>query len=714
MRDLELQRSLLKILEEAARPLSIGKLTGMLGLASHAKRTVRRLVKDLVFQGKVLSEGRGRYSAGRQAKEVTGKLGNPRGRYFPVLSEDQTVLMQVSAQQLNGALAGDVVVAEAMSGPEARARIANKGRVVKLVKPGKRMIVGVFHRIAKACFVTPENERFCPPVFIKNQSDYLDDDEKLVAVYVDVPDATGKLKGEIFRVLGAQGDLETELERLLLEYGLEIDFPADVASSSGSTRELAMEFDDMAKDNRLDLRHLPHVTIDPDDAKDFDDAVFVESTGRGWRLWVSIADVSAFVPVGSNMDLEAARRGCSTYLPARVIPMLPQVLSEDICSLSPRKDKAAITVEMEVSKDGRVSGGRVMRTLIRSVARLTYEQVQAVLDGKHGNPVDLMQVETMAGCAKALLNRMKMRGQILFDLPEIHFSIGHEGQVIDAGAVPHGLANRMIEAFMVAANEAVGRLLERLAVPALYRIHEQPDTKKMKEFIFTATALGCKPDFGYEPEPVHVAAFLRSIEDRPVGPALSQLLLKSLMQAKYSEEPKKHFGLATDRYLHFTSPIRRYPDLVIHRQLAALLDSVEEQGLDLRCSKPAVARWPLSIDRVRQLAESCSRAERRSIAAERAAASLYQAAWAQEREGLEFDSVVTGASDIGLFVRLRPSMVEGLIHISRLSGGYYDYDPQRLALVARRSGKTFRVGQEFRVRIVSSDLVKRRVDLELA
>ena len=440
------------------------------------------------------------------------------------------------------------------------------------------------------------------------------------------------------------------------------------------------------------------MTIDPPDARDFDDAVYVERSGKGYRLLVSIADVSAYVQPGSALDREALRRGCSVYFPAGVFSMLPARLSEELCTLAPGRDRAAVTVELEVDAQGVVTNAQFKRSLIRSSARLTYQQAQEIIDSDQDDE-KARHLKVMAECAGKMLERLHGRGALDMELPETEIRLDPEGEPHEVEPAPRYFAHRIIEVFMIAANEAAARALEAVGAPAVYRVHPPPDAEKMEVFARVAENLGAPASFGRQavPSPKQLSDYLRSLQDRPIKEVIGMLLLRSLMQARYSDSCDGHYGLASPAYLHFTSPIRRYPDLAVHRQLTTLIRGEKS--------------WPHSGAEVAKVAELCSRSERVALAAERAAVSLYQAAYMQERLGETFEGMVAAVFDFGVFVRMYPSGVEGLVHISQMKDDYYRFIEDRLSLVGRRGGKAYRMGTKCRVRVESVQLSQARVDL---
>ena len=466
------------------------------------------------------------------------------------------------------------------------------------------------------------------------------------------------------------------------------------------------------KANRVDLRHLPLVTVDPADAKDYDDAVLVEPLADGYRLWVAIADVSAFVPSDSAIELEACLRGCSTYLPDSVVPMLPAGLSEDKCSLVPDVDRAAIVLELTLDQAALVRSAKVYRALIRSVARLSYQQVQRVLDRAGNGQNDLEQrLMLMNRCAEQISKCLRSRGQLFFDLPESTIALDEEGWPKTIRPTPIGSANRMVESFMITANEAVARFLNRVEAACLYRIHPPPDGDRIEEFIQFAKGLGVIVPFATEPSALQIARFLESVHGHEKAVALEQLLLRSLMQARYSSSCKEHFGLASSCYLHFTSPIRRYPDLVVHRQLSRVLSAYPD-GVSFEAPL-RIRDWPINPEQAMHIADLCTRAERRSLACERQAQSLYHAAYMSQRVGQSYLGRVVMLAEFGLFVRLEPIGVEGLIHVANMLDDHYVLDPVDLVLVGRRTNKRYCIGDLLRVQVQDAKLDAKQIDLTI-
>jgi ribonuclease R len=562
--------------------------------------------------------------------------------------------------------------------------------------------------------VVPEDPELSGPIRVPAEAVQAHEGD-LVAVEVVDPLPHRQPHGRILRRLGRPGELDGELARLLLEHGLEKGFPEPVQQEA--VQAAGRDTPAAGTRQRADLRGLPLVTIDPEDAKDFDDAVAVRPERDGFTLWVAIADVAAFVRPGGELDGEAQRRGCSVYLPGTVFPMLPPVLSERQCCLSPGEDRAAMVVQLRLGGRGQPMGGRIQRALIRSGARLEYGQVQRILDRQDpgGVPEELAeQLGDMAACARLLLSVLQARGALDLDLPESEIRLGPDGRPVQVAPRPRHFSCRIIEAFMIAANEAVGGTLRAAAAPALYRVHPPPDPEKFSAFTGLAHGLGVEARLPAAPAPRQVLAFLESLRGSPMRPLLNQLLLRSLMPAEYRAQCDPHFGLASPCYLHFTSPIRRYPDLFVHRQLGALLDRAGPEGLPLPLAGAGVVRrWPHTEAQAIQAAAASSAAERQALAVERAAQALYHCAYLQGRIGEEFDGQVGMVMEYGIYVRLQPSGIEGLVHVSRLRDDYYRYHEESLTLVGSRTRRVLKVGQAVRVRLTAVRLAERQIDFEL-
>jgi len=692
---------------EAAGPagLSIRQLLRRLGLPPEQRRRVRRLLQRLVASGQVSNNRRGRYARANREFFAEG-LVRARGRgWLELAGNGNGSTVGIAPENKGGAMPGDRVRVKLLDADRSG---GGRGRVEEILQRGRQQIVGTLHRGGRFVLLVPDDGRL-DPLIVRRSSTRDIDDGTVVAVR---PDSGNPLQAQVAQVLGQPGVLDTELRRLQIASGLTDDFPAAAEDEVSALGELAGP-----EAGRADLRKLEHVTIDPDDARDFDDAIFVEKQGDGYRLLVSIADVARYVPAGSAVDQEARRRGCSTYLPGHVYPMLPHRLSEQLCSLAPGRPRPAVSVEMEVGDDGRVRSARLRRSLIRSAARLTYRQVQRVLDG-HKQGVAAGQVTMLRAanaCARALLAHRKRLGMLDLEVPELQVVVNEQGWPKLIKPAERFFAHRLIEVFMVTANEQVATLMRDSGVPALYRVHPPPDADKLQAFTEVARELGAPAAFSGDVTPTEIAGYLRSLEDSPLRQVLHSLLLRSLMQAFYAAECRPHFGLASSAYLHFTSPIRRYPDLLVHRQLTRLLERAGSQGIAVgRKLQIPVAAEAEELEDLEALAEQCSRSERRALAAERQAQALYGAAYLQQHVGEQFTGRISFPTEFGLFVTLEPSGIEGLLHIAAMRDDYYRFVPERLALVGRRSRKSYLAGQKVQVRLEAVRLFPPQLELVFA
>lgn len=525
----------------------------------------------------------------------------------------------------------------------------------------------------------------------------------LVVVELTTPADASRVLGRVVEVLGDPGRPDVAILGIIRAHGLADRFSAEVLDEA---RELPTELteEDIAAElarGRRDLRRLRTITIDGEDAKDIDDAISIEERdGGGWRLWVHIADVAHYVPAGSALDREAARRGNSVYLVDRVLPMLPPRLSNGICSLNPHVDRFAMTCMIEFDGDGEELGGEVFESVIRSDLRANYRDVFAVLDGRsfphHYRFVydELLMMRRLAG---VLAKKRGQAGTLEFDMPETVVTLDAEGRPVAIAAAETNEANDIIEAFMISANIFVARRYTELRRPFIYRVHEEPDLEKLERFNRTARLLGFRVRLGRRPQPVDVAAVLRHVCQTTFAPVLSQLLLQSLAKARYDASPLGHYGLALYDYCHFTAPIRRYADLFVHREIKRQLAGLppEEGGRRL----------------AEEVAEHVSDTERAAMQAEFDSIAQKVAEYMAERIGERYPGMITGIITAGLFVRLE-NMAEGMVPF-RTMGDYYVYDPDTLSARGERRGRTYRVGDQVTVEVAAANLERRQVDFIL-
>jgi len=614
---------------------------------------------------------------------------------------------------MHGAMDGDTVLArEERSRARGRAGSPDRisGSVVRVLDRARERVVGRFEKQEGRAVVVPYDPRIDAIVRIADGRTHGARPEEIVEVRLtSFPDTRRVAHGVVEERLGFLGEPGVDVEIVLRSHNLPPRFPQPVIEEAESFPSDVRTEDLLG---RRDFRGRRIVTIDGETAKDFDDAVEVERTPTGFRLGVHIADVSHYVAEGTALDDEARSRGTSVYFPGRVLPMLPEHLSNGLCSLNPRVDRLVLSALLEIDRKGRVVSAEFVKGVIRSSARMTYTEVARILESgpTHGDkerygPL-LDDFREMGELAVRLRERRETRGSIDFDLPDADVVLDDTGLVVGIVPESRNVAHRLIEEFMLAANEAVAKKLLFAKQPAMYRVHDPPDPDRLVDLRDVLET------FGYELkgdlEEVPPAAFqkiLKAIDGKPEERLLSDLLLRAQRKAVYSEECRGHYALAAPYYCHFTSPIRRYPDLVVHRQLTALL----EKG------RPVAAKdFDAVNDHLREVAAFSSERERRAEAAERESLLWKKIVFMKDKIGREFDAYATGIAAFGLFVTLQDFFVEGLVPVSSLGDDFYVYEEKQHRLRGRSSGKIFRLGDAIRVQLKAIDEVRRRLDFRIA
>jgi ribonuclease R len=588
------------------------------------------------------------------------------------------------------ALDGDLVRYEVIAG-----RRGPQARVVEVLQRGRRMVLGVLD--AGDGTVAPLDRELPPAVAVGETPRLASGD--VVKVWLD--QAPGRLAGRVVERVRDAAAPSTEVLRVAYAKGFADVFPDEVLAQADAIPDRVRPQD---REGRRDLTRVRLVTIDGEDARDFDDAVHVErlSGRRGWRLVVAIADVSHYVRAGGALDAEAMRRGTSVYFPGAVLPMLPERLSNGICSLNPEVERLCVVADLRVGPQGEAAGAEIYPAVMRSAARCTYDEVARMLDGDRVPHREFLRadVEQMAELQVVLTAMRRRRGAMDFDLPESKILLGAGGEVLAIERRPRNRAHRIVEEFMLAANEAVARWFGERELPTIYRVHGLPDEEKLRIFLDLARAQGFEVpevDVG----PLALSALLDRLEGHPQQRALNQLLLRAMMQAVYSPENIGHYGLGAEHYLHFTSPIRRYPDLMVHRLL-------REAGRWGGGREPRVPR-PDELERIALLA---SQRERAAMEGERDVHAFYAALFMRDHVGERSRGTVAAVTDFGLFVSLHRWFVEGLVRAEDLGEGFA-LDAEGHALVEARSGRAYRVGDEIEVEVAAADPVLRRIDLAL-
>ncbi|WP_018868426.1 MULTISPECIES: ribonuclease R [unclassified Thioalkalivibrio] len=693
---------ILGLLQEADNPLSYDEIAERLEIADDDRlEALRRRLKAMERDGQALCNRRGAYLPVNQEDLIRGRvIGHPDGFGFLVPDEQDDDLF-LSPRQMRGVFHGDRVLARVM-GVDRRGR--REGGIVEVLEHNTTQVVGRLRIEDGVGTLTPDNKRITHDILVPPDGLGEAGDDQIVVVRIrESASRTARLRGDVIEVLGEHMAPGMEIDIAIRAHGLPHEWPEEVTAAAD---ELGAEVSEKAKKGRLDLREKPFVTIDGDDARDFDDALYCERDGKGWRLWVAIADVSHYVERDAALDREARTRGTSVYFPNNVIPMLPEVLSNGLCSLNPNVDRLSMVCEMEIGARGALKNYRFHEGLIRSHARLIYEDVAAMLDGdtalRERNAHVMPHLEVLHEVFKALHAARNRRGAIDFDTTETKILFGEDRKIEQIVPTERNDAHRMVEECMIMANVAAARFLKKHKVPALYRIHDQPPTDKVDDLRDFLNGVGLTLGGGSEPSPRDYTEVLKAAKKRPDQQLIQTVLLRSLSQAVYAPELDGHFGLALDDYAHFTSPIRRYPDLLVHRGIRHVLRKGSNKG------------FPYSHNDMESLGEHCSMAERRADDATRDAVAWLKAEYMQDKVGETFDGVVSGVTGFGLFVEIKDVYIEGLVHVTALDNDFYHFEPSRHTLTGERGGRVFRIGDEVRVQVVRVSLDDRKIDLALA
>jgi ribonuclease R len=697
------------------RPLNKVEIARKFGVSGGARVALRKTLRDLERAGEIARIRKDRYVLPREADLVTGKLSvHPAGYGFLSSERPGDPDVFIAAENVGTAMHGDCVVARISPEPPSR-RIKGRreGRVIRILERAHDTVVGTLQRSRNFYYVVPDDPRFVHDVYVRPVAEEKDRrsatsatvGDKVVVRLDDWQSRHVNPEGEIVEVLGPASAPGVDVLSVIRKYHLPTELPPEVLEQA---ERISENVDAQQIAGREDLRNKFIVTIDPDDARDFDDAINVEKLANGWQVGVHIADVAAYVEPGSALDREARRRGNSVYLPDRVIPMLPERLSNGVCSLKPGVDRLTHSVFIQFDKRGVAKSARFARSVIRSAHRLTYKEAYSILMAA---PRDRLGERLhLAWELAALLRRKRFeRGALDLDFPEVKVWVDTNGKPVRLERVENDESHQLIEEFMLAANEAVARELKKRAIPAIYRVHENPDPEKLAEYREFALSFGYKVgDLTHRAE---LQRLLAEIRGKPEEQALKVGLLKSLKRARYDPQPLGHYGLAKTNYLHFTSPIRRYADLVVHRTLGR-----NPAGAGGRPARLASA--PYHMVEIASIAEHISITERNAADAEIDATQMKKLEFFQQqlagRKPQIFAATVVDIRNYGLMVELPDALVTGLIHVSSLTDDFYMFEPARRQLIGRRSRKRFRVGAKLSVFVARVDVFKRQVDFAIA
>jgi ribonuclease R len=668
------------------------------------------------------NRGRQTYFPLDPKKIAIGMLqGHKDGYGFLIREEGDDVY--ISNNQMRKAFHGDKAMVR-ITGTDRRGRL--EGQIAKVVEYNTTHVVGRYFEQAGGGIVRPDSKRISHEVVIAAKDCNGAKHDQFVNVeIINQPRAGEMITGRITEVLGNNLAPGMEIEVAIRSHDIPNTWTKELLEELKSIPEEVIEKD---KKKRIDLRDLPFVTIDGEDARDFDDAVYVEKdkSTNDWRLFVAIADVSHYVPVGSELDKEATNRATSVYFPENVVPMLPEIISNGLCSLNPEVDRLVMVCEVTISEKGKMSGYKFFEAVIHSHARLTYNLVWDMLqkpmtdDGKkwrkHYRPV-VPHLETMYSLYKILRKGRTKRGAIDFETQETRIEFDSERKISQIVPTSRNDAHMIIEECMLMANVCAADFLSRYNVPALFRVHNGPSDQKLDNLREFLGEMGLSMAGG-DPSPSHYQALLKQIADRPDAKLIQTVMLRSLSQAVYQPENEGHFGLAFDAYAHFTSPIRRYPDLLVHRAIRSVIRSTREckhvrrvEGAG-RLAKKVI--FPYDVPAMVTLGENCSMAERRADDATRDVVDFLKCEYMEQHVGEVFDGTISAVTGFGMFVSLDDVFVEGLVHISNLANDFYQFDSVKHRLVGERTRRTFRLGDKVSIQVMSVSLDDRKIDFALA
>ncbi|MGB9780773.1 ribonuclease R [Caldanaerobacter sp.] len=686
-------------------PSKIEEIMDMLDIDYGQKKMLEATLKEMEKEGLVFKTKRGKYALPERLGLVRGRIdGHPKGYGFLIPEDRNMKDIFIPISGMNGAMDGDLVLVRLLQGGEGKSQ---EGEVIKILKRANTTIVGTYEKNKNFGFVIPDNRKIHQDIFIpKGEDKGAKTGMKVVVRITKWPEGRRSPEGEIIEVLGYKGEPGIEIKSILRSYDIPETFPKEVLKEA---EELPEEIPQRERKRRVDLTELRFVTIDGEDAKDLDDAVYVEKLENGhYLLYVSIADVSHYVKEGSHLDKEALKRGCSVYFLDRVIPMLPPKLSNGICSLNPKEHRLTLTVKMEINKKGEVVDHEIFESIIESKERMTYTNVYKILEEedeelkkRYSHLIE--DFKLMRELALVLLEKRKRRGSVDFDFPEAKVIVDEKGKPIDIVKVERNIAHKIIEEFMLAANETVAEHMHWLNVPFVYRIHEHPDIEKLQAFNKFIHNLGyhIKGIEGGDIHPKALQDLINQVKGKTEQKVVETLLLRSLKRARYSPEDVGHYALAARYYTHFTSPIRRYPDLVIHR--------IIKEYINGKLTEKRQKHYNRILE---DIAAKSSERERAAETAEREIEELKKVEYMVDKVGNVYKGIISNVTSYGFFVELE-NTVEGLVDVASLEDDYYVFDPEKYVIIGERTKKIFSIGKEVLVRVAHVNVDNREIDFVL-
>lgn len=690
--------------EEAYRPMDIQELVAVFDINADEYIAFKKALKAMEKEGSIIRTKKDKFALPERLGLVTGKLqAHAKGFGFLIPEKEGEKDVFIPASAMNGAMNGDKILVQVTR--EDKNGKKREGEVVQVIERGNKKIIGVYEDSRNFGFVVAEDTRINQDIFVsKKDKNGAEHGDVVVVEITKWPEKRRSPEGVVVEVLGQKGDKGLDILTIIKKFGLPEAFPGKVINFADNIPE---EIEEKEYKRRRDLRDVTMVTIDGEDAKDLDDAVSLEKLDNGrFKLGVHIADVSHYVREKNPLDKEALNRGTSVYLIDRVIPMLPKKLSNGICSLNPKVDRLALSCFMVIDNDGKVLDSEIMESVIRTNERMTYTDVTKILKG---NDEELIKrydylvptFKNMEELCNILNNKRLKRGAIDFDFEEAKITLNELGKPIDIRPYEREIANKIIEEFMLVCNETIAETMFWNNLPFVYRIHEEPDDEKLEKFKEFVYNLGYVVRWNGEVKPRNLQEILDKVKGKKEETVVSTLLLRSMMQARYSPECTGHFGLAAQYYCHFTSPIRRYPDLQIHRIIKEFLNGKIDEG--------RIKKLKSIVDIA---SKQSSETERTAQDAEREVDDLKKAEYMLDRLGEEFEGMISSVTSFGMFVELA-NTIEGLVHITALDDDYYVYDEAHLCLIGERSKKVYRLGDSVKVRCSRVDIPNREIYFDM-
>jgi ribonuclease R len=693
---------ILQLIEQEGQPLKRTQIAEKFALDDEEQlEALRRRLRAMERDGQLLFNRRQKYCLVNSTDLIAGRvIGHADG--FGFLKPDNGAEdLFLSPREMKSLMHNDRVVVR-IAGIDRRGK--KDAAVVEILERNTQQVVGRLFKEAGLTFVVADNKRIAKDIIIP--ADQLGKAKKGQIVVAEITQQPGKRNqaiGKIVEILGKHMAPGMEIEVAIRAHELPNQWPDTLLEEINS---LASEVPESAKQGRVDLRNLPLVTIDGEDARDFDDAVYCQKTPKGWKLLVAIADVAHYVTPGSELDLEAKNRSTSVYFPEQVIPMLPEILSNGLCSLNPQVDRLCMVCELLINDQGTVTRSRMFEAVMRSHARLTYTEVAAILvDGNKKLQKKyrslLPDLQELYRLYRVMRSIREIRGAMDFDTQETRIVFGKNRKIEQILPVERNDAHKLIEEFMITANAAVARYLNRMKIPHLLRVHEGPSSEKILALKTFLNEVGLQLGGGATPTPLDYMQLLEAAQGRPDAHLIQTVLLRSMSQAVYSPEEKGHFGLALDAYAHFTSPIRRYPDLMVHRAIKHCL--LKKPPESFFCGHPEMV----------SLGEHCSANERRADEATRDVRNWLKCEFMLDKIGEQFKGIISAVTSFGFFVELNNIYVEGLVHISALGQDFFHFDAISHQLIGERTGMRYRLGDQVNISVVRVDLDEKKIDFDL-